>query len=367
MEIESTEKSGTMSITWASKKELVLVIILSALAGMMIKLPTWLNWYEDIFFRRNFTFFFLPGMSIYFGIKNKFSRLQLSYLIGSAILSAIYLNAIPGNDSNDAFIMSCIHMVILWFFILGISYVGSLNKFLDKRVAFIKYLGELAIIGGIMMAAIGVLSGMTIALFSVIELHIEEFYFKNIAIWGMVAVPFIGSSLLYHNPNLLANIPSFIARIFSPLVLIMLSIYLIAILYTGKDPYNDREFLMIFNLLLLGVMALIVFSTGFNYQRMPRFQSLVLFLLAGITLLICGIALSAILFRIVEWGITANRIAVLGSNMLILVHLLLVFKSLYGYHFQKNENNSLVQSIAIYLPVYLVWLIFVSFFFPLLF
>ncbi|GAB1374555.1 hypothetical protein MASR1M46_14410 [Bacteroidales bacterium] len=53
-----------------------------------------------------------------------------------------------------------------------------------------------------------------------------------------------------------------IAKIFSPLVLIMLLVFLSAMAFSGKDPYNDREFLIIFNALLVGVMAIIFFSVA---------------------------------------------------------------------------------------------------------
>ncbi|WP_439882026.1 hypothetical protein ACSX1A_02465 [Pontibacter sp. MBLB2868] len=51
------------------------------------------------------------------------------------------------------------------------------------------------------------------------------------------------------HPDLVNKVSPVIARIFSPLVLVMLVIYLFAILYSGKNPYSDREFLIIFNLL----------------------------------------------------------------------------------------------------------------------
>jgi len=50
--------------------------------------------------------------------------------------------------------------------------------------------------------------------------------------------------------------------------LITLVIYLISIILTGKDPYSDRDFLLVFNLMLLGVMAIIVFSvTGTSVNK----------------------------------------------------------------------------------------------------
>jgi NhaP-type Na+/H+ or K+/H+ antiporter len=79
----------------------------------------------------------------------------------------------------------------------------------------------------------------------------------------------------------------------------MLVIYLAATIFSGKDPYHDREFLLLFNGLLIGVMALIFFSVA---ETTPTSKSstqiLILFLLSAVTVLVNGIALSAVLFRI---------------------------------------------------------------------
>ncbi|WP_315823527.1 hypothetical protein [Paraflavitalea speifideaquila] len=112
--------------------------------------------------------------------------------------------------------------------------------------------------------------------------------------------------------------------------MVMLVTYLIAIIYSGKNPYNDREFLLIFNALLIGVMALIFFSVA-GSSRVTKSQGeiWVLSLLSIVTIVVNSIAVSAILFRISAWGITPNRAAVLGSNVLILINLLLVTTQLF--------------------------------------
>src|SRR5690606_37279992 len=135
----------------------------------------------------------------------------------------------------------------------------------------------------------------------------------------------------------------------------MLVAYLIAIIYSGKDPYNDREFLLFFNLLLIGVMAIIFYSVAESSGIMAKLQVWVLFLLSLLTIAVDGIALSAILFRITEWGITPNRLAVLGSNLLILFHLFIVLRQLYRQLIGKVDSVALEKSIGAYLPVYLIW------------
>ncbi len=148
----------------------------------------------------------------------------------------------------------------------------------------------------------------------------------------------------------------------------MLVIYLIAIIYSGKDPYNDREFLLIFNALLIGVIAIIFFSVAETSKTTKSLAEIwVLLLLSAVTVIVNGIALSAILFRISEWGITPNRAAVLGGNVLILINLLLVTAQLSMVLSKKDNIAGVGKVIALYLPIYCLWAIIVTFIFPLIF
>jgi hypothetical protein len=283
------------------------------------------------------------------------------------LISIIYINTLNIDNTNDTLILACIHMVLFSGSMVGLSFINDYKNNIEKRIEFLKYIGDLLVMCALIMIAGGMLSGMTIGLFSVIGLKIEEFYFQNIAIWGASAVPIIGTYIIINNPNLVGKISPIIAKIFSPVVLFMLLIYLVAIISTGKDPYNDREFLLIFNLLLIGVLALIFFGiTGDINRGISKFQSWVLFLLSCVTIIVCGIALTAILFRISEWGLTPNRLAVLGSNVLIFIHLLLVAFQMYKHTTQNSTLTLVKKTISIYLPVYLLWTLVVVFLFPLI-
>jgi membrane-associated HD superfamily phosphohydrolase len=213
-----------------------------------------------------------------------------------------------------------------------------------------------------------ILTGITFGLFSLIGLQIEKFYAEYIAVFGLPAIPLVATYLTQTNPQIVNKVSPVIARIFSPLVLVMLVVYLVAIIYSGKNPYQDREFLLIFNVLLIGVMALIFFSVAESSGKTKnRVEILILFLLAVVTVVVNGIALSAILFRISEWGITPNRLAVMGGNILILINLLWVTFRLWRVINQKATITEVGACIAYFLPVYLLWTIVVTFLFPFLF
>ena len=137
---------------------------------------------------------------------------------------------------------------------------------------------------------------------------------------------------------------------------------------TGKDPYNDRDFLLIFNVLLLVVMVLIIFSiSGTSVLKNQRFNSITLFILSVVTIIIDLVALSAIFYRLGEYGLTPNRLAVLVSNILVLINLILIMAGLFRINFKNKEFRIVEITVSRYLPVYLAWIVFVVFAFPLIF
>src|SRR5690606_18824828 len=93
----------------------------------------------------------------------------------------------------------------------------------------------------------------------------------------------------------------------------------------------------------------------------------ILLSLSVVTIIVNGIALSAIIFRIAEWGFTPNRLAVLGSNILMLIHLLLIASRLFKTVSRKTGSFEVGRSIVSYIPVYFVWAALVVFIFPLIF
>lgn len=355
-------------ISWGSGKDLLFVIVACLIAGLLAKLPAIFNIDEEFFYPRNIGFIVFPLLTIYFAWKNKMSNNKIYFVIGTTLLGLIFINLLPNLKTSDTLTLSCIHLLLFLWSVLGFAFVGDSKDSNEKRLGFLKYNGDLIVMSALIAIAGGIMSGITIGLFSLIGINIEEFYSQNVIVFGLPAIPIIATYLTQTNPNLVGKVSPVIARIFSPIVLVMLVTYLIAIVYSGKDPYNDREFLLIFNALLIGVMAIIFFSVAETSKtRKSEMEIWILLLLSVVTIIVSGIALSAILFRISEWGITPNRTAVLGSNILILFNLLLVTAQLFKVLSKKTEINSVGKVIALYLPIYFVWTVIVTFIFPMIF
>ncbi|GAB3907082.1 hypothetical protein [Mucilaginibacter boryungensis] len=355
-------------INWGTSRELLLVIIASLLAGIIAKLPAFLSIKEDFFYPRNIGFIVFPLLTAYFARKNKLSAGKIAFIIGATLAGVFFINFLPDTKKSDTLILSCIHLLLFLWSVLGFAFVGEIKNNHEKRLGFLKYNGDLVVMTTLILIAGAIMTGITIGLFSLIGFKIEEFYFKNVGIFGLAAAPIIGTYLTQANPQLVGKVSPVIAKLFSPLVVVMLVVYLTAIIYSGKNPYNNREFLLIFNALLVGVMAIIFFSVAETSKTTKSVaETWVLLLLSAITIIVNSVALSAILFRISEWGFTPNRAAVLGGNVLILTNLLLVTAQLFRTLSKKAEITAVGKAIAFYLPVYFVWTIIVTFIFPLVF
>lgn len=355
-------------ISWGNKNELIFVIIASLLAGVIAKLPRLLNINDELFYQRNAGFIIFPILTTYFIWRNSLSTKKIVFAGVAFLVALIFINLLPADSKSDTLILSCIHLPIFMWAILGFSYVGDNIKSHHKRLDFLRYNGDLIIMTGLLVIAGGILTGLTIGLFELIGFKIEQFYTDYIVVFGLAALPIIATYITQTNPQLVNKVSPVIAKIFSPLVLITLVVYLVAILFSGKDPYNDRDFLMVFNFLLIGVMATILFSVAETFKKNEnRIGSFILFTLSIVTIIVNGIALSAILFRISEWGITPNRLAVLGGNILMLTNLLIVTFKLFKNVSKKADISEVENAISMFLPIYILWTIVVTFIFPLLF
>lgn len=355
-------------ISWGTKREWLFVIITSIIAGILAKLPDIFPINEEFFYTRNIGFLVFPFLTAYFSWKNNISIKNIAILSGLLLTALIYINVLPDTiETSDTLLLACIHMPLLLWMIFGLS--NTANDFHDfkRRLLFLRFNGDLLVMSALLVLAGILMTGITLGLFNLIGFQIKEFYFRYVVIFGLPTVPILATFLTETNPQLVNKVSPIIAKIFSPLVLVMLLIYLGAIIYSGKDPYNDRDFLLVFNLLLVGVMALIFFSVAENVKQKRSASLWVLLPLSVVTIIVNAVALSAILFRISEWGFTPNRLAILGINILFLIHLITVTIKLYKILFKKSEVNAVGRVIAGFLPVYLAWICIMIFVFPFLF
>lgn len=353
-------------INWGSKREMLIILALSILAAIIAKLPAILGINEEVFYHSNIGFIVFPGLAFYFARKNNLPVKQI--IITSVLMLAglLFINLLP-DTQKDIYNLSCIHLILFLWVITGFTFVGGSVADTGRRVGYLKFNGDLLVMSALIFIAGAIMSVMTVGLFELIGMNIAELYLQNIAIGGAAAIPVIATYLTENNPQLVGKVSPVIAGIFTPLVLVMLVVFLSVMIISGKNPYDDRDFLMVFNMLLVGVMALIFFSVSeMSLKKLNKTRVWILLMLSVVTIVVNSIALSAILFRISQWGISPNRAAVLGANVLVLINLVLVSVQLLRVVMGKGDISFTGRSVARFLPVYAIWVTIVTFIFPLI-
>jgi hypothetical protein len=355
-------------ITWGSKNEIIFIVVAAFVGGLIAKMPSFFGIEYDVYMSKNIGFVVFPILTAYFIWKQQLPMTKLILPLILFIGSAIFINSLPYNEKSTTFILTTIHLPIFLWSILGYAFIGGDLNNNHKKIAFLKFNGNFIVMTGLIFISGMFFSGITLALFELLKMDIQTFYFEQIAVWALAAMPMLSTFLIQNNPDLVNKISPTIAKIFTPIVFITLLVFLIALFYNGKNIYNDRNFLLVFNAVLIGVMAIILFSlTEATNNISSKFNLIILLGLGLLTIIANAIALSAILFRLSEFGLSPNRIAVLGANLLIFIHLLIVsyglFKNLKG----KASIQDVEGDIALFIPVYAVWAAFVTFVIPFIF
>jgi hypothetical protein len=357
------ERLAVSNTSLGSKGDWVLLVILALFVAFFMQFPDIFSISHDLYFPRNMSFIVMPGIGAYFAYKQGLSTRNLVAPLAILAASIVFINLLP--EGSTTLLLTCLHIPILIWLLVGYIFAGSDPV---KRMDFLRYHGDLVVMTAVIGLAGGLFTALTLNLFNLIDIKIEDFYFRYFVLSILPSVPLLATLLVCQNASLVSKISPVIARIFTPLVTLTLAIFLGAIVFTGKDPYNDREFLLIFNGILIGVIALILFSLGeatkLNASRVHQYFLLVLAVLAIID---NGIALSAIGFRLVEFGISPNRLAVLGSNALVMIHLMRVTRHLSNFLRGQNTIDDVERGITSFIPIYAIWAAMVSFLFPLLF
>ena len=340
--------------------------------GALVRLPA--TAFGEWWYYPRFTpLWIILGLASYFLIRRPDRVLLITGVILATVVTS-YVSLLPatrlGEDwyYTDSVVMALIHLPIALWCYLGLAFLGDSWRDARARIRFLRYNGELVILTSVVGLSGMVLSGLTLALFQLIDLSIEEWYFSNVGIFCAVAVP-VGATYLFDAVfNRHIAIAPVLAHVFAPLFLIMIVTYLVVALAEGANPFIDRSSLITFNGLLLLVLGISIFSlverkTGADVGLVDYIN----LALVSLTLVINVIALSAILFRIASFGFTPNRVAVLGVNVIALVHLAWILVTYIRLVRRKIRPDAMDRVVGNYLPVYSAWAAVVAFLLPAVF
>lgn len=354
-------------LNWGKKREWKALIVCSLLAGFLANIPTLFSIDPEWFVPRNFGLIVFLPLLLFVIWQQKTKTKQTLLGLAVIVFGSAYLNSFPGDENNTLFVLVCLHMPIGFWGIYSYVALGSSWQSNLKRVIWLRFNGDLLLVIGLIILGGGLFSALTVALFEVIQIDFASFYFEKIVPWGIAPVPLLGYFILLHNQTLAQKISRLIATLFTPFALLTLLLFSLALPFAKTPYFEDRNVLLLFNLILFSVLALIIFSLSDPKNiKIKKGWSMLLVALVFVTLIDNLLALLGVGFRLLG-GITPNRIAILGLNILVVMHLGFILGALIHSLNAQPKTQFIENQIGRFIPFYIIWAMFVSFFFPLVF
>lgn len=340
--------------------------ILAILAGVSTRIIFFFV-LEEAIAPVNMLFGVFPFLAAYF-VSNSTPKKPVLYTLGSLFLfSVLYINMLP-MEQSDSILLAYLHLPVFLWILAGLAYTGDEYGSGSARLAYLKFNGEFCIVYAAMAISGMLLTFLTLELFGFVGMDIAEFYFKNVVLVGAASLSVVAAYLVFGNLKLAKNIAPYIAKIFSPLLLATLLVYLVTAVWVGKNPFLDRDFLISFNGMLLCVLAATIFSVSESGEDEKKsISDYIVFSMVALALIVDSVALAAIIFRLSSYGLTPNRLAVLGVNLLVWGNLVWILRAAIRFMKGKDKPSVIQNAVTSYLPVYGIWAAFVTFVFPLIF
>ncbi|MCX6550104.1 MAG: permease prefix domain 1-containing protein [Acidobacteria bacterium] len=358
-------------------RKMWVALALAVAAAVAIKIPALFGIpFDDqptAFYPLNIGLIILPFVAAYFAWDRPLPRSGRLGLAAVFALAAIVVNAFPfspapGTKVSHTLVLTVLHLPIALWLAVGVAYVGGQWRGSDRRMDFVRFTGEVFIYFVLIGLGGAVLIAMTIGIFEAIGIKVEPLVTGWILPCGIAGAAVIATWLVEAKQSVIENMAPVLTRIFTPLFTLLLLSFIATMVWTGRGFDVKREILIAFDLLLVVVFGLLLYSiSARDSMAPPGLNDWIQLTLIGAALVVDVLALWAIGSRISGQGFTPNRVAALGENVILLANLggsaFLYARFLWG----RVALPRLLNWQTFYLYIFAAWAAVVAFLFPLLF
>jgi len=363
--------AGTSS---SSRREAIMAVGLAIAAGIAVKVPELFGLRldgrdsDESFYARNASLFVLPFLAGFFALKRGLHKAGWFSLAVPFIAAGVIINLLPFEPEGQTEVLAVIHLPIALWLTVGFAYVGAQWRNHQQRMNFVRFSGEWFIYYTLIALGGGVLIAFTFFIFEAIGLKVEPLIGRWVVPCGAAGAFLIGAWLVESKQSVIENMAPVLTALFTPLFTVLLLVFVVTMIWTGNAIDVGREVLIGFDLLLVLVLGLLLYSISARDPQAPpgQFDRLRLLLIVC-ALLVDILALWAMAERISEFGFSPNKTAALGLNLLLLVNLGWSAVLYTRFLAKRSPFTRLERWQTAYLPAFAVWAWIVVTLFPVIF
>lgn len=358
------DSPGSPAPRW---RELAVVLALAVGAGVAVRAG--IAWFDDeLALARNVALLVVPFLAAYLGWKRQAGPRTVAAIAVPFVVLAVVLNVYPFVPEGSTEILAVLHTPVVLWLLVGLAYVAGSWRSDARRMDFVRFTGELAIYYTLLALGGGVLVGLTAAVLQLVGVDPEPVITGWVLPFAVPGALVVAAWLVEAKQDVVENIAPVLTRIFTPLTVVMLVAVLVVLITSGGLVEVDRDLLILMDAILVLVLALLLYSVSARDPLAPpALADWLQLVMVGAALAVDAVMLTAMLTRIAEFGTSPNKVAALGLNLLLLVHL--GVSAWRSARFLRGHGtfSELERWQTRYLPVYAAWAALVVIVFPPLF
>lgn len=348
-----------------------LALALAVAAGAAIKAPALFGLTfetHESFHARNLALFTLPFLTFLFARIRGLGGRAVGGLAAAFAAAAVFANLHPFPASAATTVLVATHLPIALWLAVGAAHAGGTWSTVAGRLTFARFSAEFVIHFALIALGGGVLTACVTMIFRAIGVNIGPFIGSWLVPCGAAGAVVVAGWLADARRDAAGSIAVTLMRIFTPLFAAVLVTFLVTVALSGGGRVRGRELLIGFDVLLAVVLGLVLLAAASrDPQAPPRGFDRLLLGLIVLALLGDLVALGSVVARIGEFGFSANRVAALGENLILLANLAGAAWRQARFVRGRGDFGPAARWQAAFLPVYAAWAAFVVIVFPLVF
>jgi hypothetical protein len=279
----------------------------------------------------------LTGLALVIFLAGAGHRGYLNAQVAGVVLLGLigYVLGVASMAGTTGLTRILLHVPLLAWGAIGLAALGWRSAarerfaFLTKSIEAIGTGGDFAIAGGIFaVIAIGMFTALSVALPDPLMRLLVAVVAGLVPLFAIAAIydPAAGP-LQQEFGRGFGRILTVIMRVLLVLSLVVLVIYVAVIPFNFMAPFQNRDVLIVYNVMLFGIMGLLIGVTPLSTEELtPRLGGWLragIVAVAALVALVSLYALAAVLYRTIGDGdLTMNRATIIGWNVINIAILL---------------------------------------------
>ena len=336
--------------------EALVFALVAAVATQVARLAAHFPEEEARWLLRNISLFVLPFLAGYFARRRQLDTRRWAVTAAPFVLVALVVNLYPYRADSATELLVALHLPILLAFAIAYPYMGGTVGSHERRMDFVRFVGEWVIYYVLIALGGGVLLLLTGLILEPIGPDLAEGVIEWVLPSGAAGAVIVAAWLVESKQHVVENMAPVLTMLFTPLFAVMLTVAAATYAVFGVAGAFDRELLGVFDALMVVVLGLVLYAMSAREPSRPAgLMDRVQLVAVASALVLDAMVLGAMVARIGDLGLTPNRAAALGLNLVLLVNLAgtawLSMRFLRGriaFHRIERWQTS-------YLPIFALW------------